>query len=327
MPPSLSDIGEFGFIDRIRKTINDPADVVVGIGDDCAVIRVGDSLMAVTCDMCIENVHFRRVHASMQNIGWKAAASAISDLAAMGAVPAFGLVAAACPKSLTVEEGDALVEGIRSCFDSCGATIIGGDTTAAEQLTIDITAMGHITNGRYLTRTGAHAGDVAVVTGYPGRSAAGLHALENNHDAPTLRELHYRPVPRVQEGHWLAQHQGVHAAIDISDGLAQDAGHIVEASGVGLRLQRESILIADDLRAYSQQHKLDPLAFAMNGGEDYELLLAVDVANSEEIVDTFKQQFETPIHIIGQFTDEEKDILLDGEPFARTGFQHFKVQE
>lgn len=324
MDETISDIGEFALIERIKKALPTTPSIVHGIGDDCAVVRIFDRLMAVSCDMSIEDVHFRRSQATPQQIGWKAAASSVSDLAAMGASPMFATVAMSCSAATPVHDIEKLYHGINSCLSRYGIFVIGGDTSTGEKLFLDITVMGTIRDEHYLLRTGARPGDKIAITGTPGVAAAGFHAMEHGHDAPTLAEAHFAPHPRIAEGQWLAMQEGVHAGIDISDGLLQDVGHIAEASGIGADVFTREIPIDSTLANYATIHSCDALQFAMFGGEDYELAFALDAENAHAIVDAFQAEFRTPINIIGEFSDDFEGLRINGEPAKESGFQHFQ---
>jgi len=180
---TLRDIGESGFIDRIANLLSASPEVIESVGDDCAVLRVGDRTLLVTCDLSIENVHFRRGAAAPEDIGWKAAAAALSDIAAMGGVPQFALTSVAAPAEMDADELEGIYRGMVDLVRHCGATIVGGDVTRSpDGLVLDVMVIGEAPEGRYTLRSGAKSGDMFAVTGWPGRSAAGLEALEGGED-------------------------------------------------------------------------------------------------------------------------------------------------
>ena len=322
---TLNDIGEFGWIKRMARLVPGAPSVIAGIGDDCAVLRVGDRLLLMSCDLAVEGVHFRR-NLSPEDIGWKAAASALSDIAAMGGLPLFALVSLGCPGATETSFLEGLYSGLVDACSQAGATIVGGDTTESpDGVVIDVTVLGEAIGGRYLLRKGAQPGDVLAVTGLLGLSAAGRHALEHGHDAPALVRAHAHPAPRVTEGQWLSACPEVHALIDISDGLVQDAGHLAEASMLGLDVHPALLPIAPSLTEYCEAHGLDPYAFALAGGEDYELAFAIDGAKSAETVAALRREFpHTEITIAGTFTDAWAGTRVAGRAPAQTGFDHFK---
>lgn len=320
----VRDIGEFGLINRVARMLPGNETTVVGIGDDCAVLKIGNALTLVSCDASIEDVHFRRRLAAPEDIGWKAMASAISDIAAMGGQPHFALITLACPGDTETEFVDRLYYGFTTVARRFGAAIVGGDTTRSPSgIVMDIMVLGEPMEDRYLLRRGAQCGDVLAVTGYPGRSAAGLLALERGFPACPLIPAHLFPVPRVEEGKWFAQQPGVHAMIDLSDGLVQDAGHIAERSALGLDIDPERMPIATELEAYKEILGIDPRDMALGGGEDYELILALDPKQANKIQQAFRERFFQPMSIIGNFTEASLGLRLAGEPIPPKGFDHF----
>jgi thiamine-monophosphate kinase len=320
----LSALGEFGLIERFTRLLSAHPDVVVGVGDDCAVLRCGGSHWLVSCDASLEGVHFRRESAAPEAIGWKAMASALSDIAAMGGKARFALVTLACPPDTDVAWLDALFQGLSAAAASCGAVIVGGDTTrSASGVVLDVTVIGEPLGGRWLTRAGARAGDAVAVTGYPGRSAAGLLALEYSHDAPVLIEAHLHPVPRFAEGQWLAEQTGAHALIDMSDGLLQDAGHVAEAAGLGLDIDPGRLPMARELEKARAWLPGDPAALILGGGEDYELIVALERDAAPALCAEFERRFGLPLTIVGTF-EEAGGVRVGGRGYDAAGFDHFK---
>lgn len=322
---SLRDIGEFGLIERLTRGFPTSETVVHGVGDDCAVVRMGDRLLLISTDASVEDVHFSRRTASPEDIGWKAAASALSDIAAMGGEARYALVSLACPVDLHVEVLDALYGGIRKAVEACGAVIIGGDITQSlARIVLDVVVVGEAVDGQYRTRRGARPGDVLAVTGYPGRSAAGLLALELGVHAPPLTEAHLRPQPRLREGRWLVLRDAVHALIDVSDGVAQDAGHLAEASNLGVDIDPDALPVAPALEEYRQALGIAPRDLILAGGEDYELAVAIDGAACESLIREFQAVFATPITAVGRFVESPKGIRIAGATPATLGFDHFR---
>lgn len=320
----LRDVGEFGLIARLAKMAASTPRVVEGIGDDCAVLRFGEHSLLVSCDLSIEGVHFLP-GTPPEAIGWRAAASSLSDIAAMGGAPGFVLVSLACPPDSEVSYIERVYDGLLDALAQCGAVLVGGDTTRSSAgLLLDVTVIGDVVGERYLTRKGAHPGDRLVTTGYLGLSSAGLHALKNGHDAATLVRAHYEPTPRVSEGQWLASRSEVHAMIDISDGLVQDAGHLAAAGHLGADITRADIPLHPDLAAYAGKHECEPYAFALGGGEDYELAFAVDGAACDEVLAAFRREFHTPVSVVGVFNDAWHGVRVNGESLPEGGFDHFR---
>lgn len=322
---TIKGMGEFELIDRLTKVLPSAPAVVEGIGDDCAVLRVGDRLMLVSCDLSMEDVHFTRYHMSSQDIGWKAGASSLSDIAAMGGLPLFCLVSIACPSDCDYSYIEGLYSGLSDAVWHTGAVIVGGDTgRSSSGIILDVTVIGEVINNRYLLRRGARDGDLLGVTGRLGLSGAGLWALRHEHNAPVLINAHSRPMPRIDEGQWLAAQPGVHAMIDISDGLIQDARHIAQRSKVGVNLDPSLLPVDADLEMFCREYNLDPYEFVLSGGEDYELAFAVSPDDIDEILHRFRREFHTPIHIVGSFTDAWRGVRVAGEESDIEGFDHFR---
>ncbi len=323
---TVGELGEFGLIDRLTKLLPTSALVVEGIGDDCAVLRMHDRLLLVSTDLCLEDIHFRRDTLAPGQIGWKAAAASLSDIAAMGSIPLFSLVSLACPGNVKVSYIEELYRGMSNALSSFGAIIVGGDTTRSEQkIVIDVMIIGEPLGNRFLRRRGAIPGDLLAITGSTGASAAGLHAIQHGHAEPALVHAHATPHPRIAEGQWLCARPAIHAMIDISDGLAQDARHIANASGLGVNIAAARLPLIDPLAQYCAENRLDPLPFMLSGGEDYELAFALSPSDANETMNAFASEFTTPVTIVGEFTDEWTGGRLDGAPSLLTGFDHFKT--
>ena len=271
-------------IQALAGTAGDTAGVRVGIGDDCAVLepRPGAVLLATT-DLLLEDVHFRRRWAEPADIGWKALAVNLSDIAAMGGRPRWALVALACPEGTPTEEIEAFYEGALALARPHGVAIVGGDTSASpDGWLINVTLLGDAVAPRL--RSTARPGDAIAVTGALGRSAAGLAVLEREVapagvDPARLAEVtgaHLRPTPRVREGEWLAAAGGVTAMMDLSDGLGLDLPRLLAASGAGARVDVDRLPVDAATRAVAAALGVDPTAWATGGGEDYELLLTCE---------------------------------------------------
>ena len=321
---TVRDIGEFGLIRRLARLLPTSPYVFEGVGDDCAVVRLGDTVALVSCDLFLEHVHFRRSTATPEDIGWKAAAAALSDIAAMGGAPLYVLVSLACPGDTEIAFVEGLCQGLTAAAGQAGAVIVGGDTARSpEAIVLDVAVIGQTVGGRYLCRKGARPGDVLAVTGHVGRSAAGLHALEHGHDGPALLAAHRRPQPRYAEGRWLCRRDGVHAMIDISDGLVQDAGHLAEGEGLGVDIDPGRLVSAPELERYCEEHGLDALTFMLTGGEDYELACAIAPDVYDGTVRAFQETFDTALTGVGRFTDAWRGVRVAGQEPAAGGFDHF----
>jgi thiamine-monophosphate kinase len=262
---------EFDLIRWIRSRVPACAEVPIGIGDDAAALRLPpDTLAVVTTDMLIDGVHFRSAEASPRQVGHKAVARCVSDLAAMAADGLAVVIAMAAPPGLTTAYFQELFEGMKQAADEIGVRIIGGDIATGEMpLTLTITAIGCGVEGRLVRRSGARTGDVLMVTGELGGSLLGRH-------------LSF--LPRVREARWLREAVTLHAMIDISDGLAADANHIAEESGVGIEIWEEAVPVSADARAPAASSGGTPLEHALNDGEDYELLFTISSRDAEELL-------------------------------------------
>jgi thiamine-monophosphate kinase len=317
--------------------------VRVGIGDDCAVLApaAGRDLLATT-DLLIEDIHFRRRYAEPADIGWKALAVNLSDVAAMGGQPRWALVALACPSDSTLEEVEAFYEGLLALADEHDVTVVGGDTSASPAgWIVNVTLLG-AAPARPLLRSTARPGDVIAVTGALGRSGAGLAVLDTDAgggdlfndgrllEARVLSDVtaaHLRPRPRVREGRWLAESGHVTAMIDLSDGLATDLGHIAEESGVGARVRLERLPVDASTRAVATALGRDPRAWATGGGEDYELLLTCRADTFGRLADGLARATGASLTAIGEIVEAGEGVrFLDAAgvvvPVAR-GFEHF----
>lgn len=279
-------MGEFDLLARIRARLpRSNSRVRLGSGDDAAVTIPGGAT-ATSVDAVIDGVHFDRRWATPTQIGAKALAAALSDLAAMGAEAGEAYVVLGIPTDFGEDESLELLDGMIGVAEKTGTTLAGGDVTRAPALTVAVTVVGHAANAdEFITRAGARPGDVLAVTGQLGGAAAGLLLLEqstasevdhtgvgSSRDAALHRQL--EPQPRLIAGRALAV-AGATAMIDLSDGLGGDAGHLALASGVGLRIEAAALPLAEGLDDVAAAAGRDPLALACSGGEDYELLAAL----------------------------------------------------
>jgi thiamine-monophosphate kinase len=322
---TLHELGEFGLIDRLAKIIPISPNVIESIGDDCAVIRVFDRLLLLSTDLMVEGVHFRKDQIAADDLGWKTAASCLSDIAAMGGVPMFCLVSLACPPATEASYIEALYRGMSTLLKRFGAVIVGGDTTGSEQgIVIDMTVIGQTSDNSYVRRGGAQVGDALAVTGHLGLAGATVHALENGF--PIVNEIqqrYMRPAPRIREGQWLCACDAVHAALDISDGIVQDAGHLARAAMLGIDLDPDAFAVLPHLADYCEQHGLDPKQVLLSCGEDYELAFAISGDKVEETIQAFHNEFRTVLSVVGRFTDEWTGVRLRGRETDLKGYEHF----
>lgn len=269
-----SDIGEFGLISRLVSGLPDePAELIVGVGDDAAVWKAGDRYLIATTDTMVEGEHFDEM-AGWDDVGWKVLAVNLSDIAAMGGTPLFALTTVAVRPRMKVDALDELYAGLAACARTYGVTVAGGDVVRARQFSVTVALVGEATaRGRrplLLRRSAAKVGDAIGVTGTLGDSAGGLRQLMQGGTLDgLLRQRHFRPEPRLAEGR-LAVEAGVRCGIDVSDGLVQDLGHICDMSGVGALVRWEDLPVSHALEAAYPKRARD---MAATGGEDYELVL------------------------------------------------------
>jgi thiamine-monophosphate kinase len=304
----------------------------VTIGDDCAVLEPdpGELLLATT-DLLIEDVHFRRRYAEPADIGWKALAVNLSDIASMGGRPRWALIALACPGDTTAEEVEAFYEGLHALANEHGVAVVGGDTSASPGgWLVNVTVLGEATAP--LLRSTARPGDIVAVTGTLGRSAAGLALLERGDrhaDArwPDAVRAHLRPRPRIREAQWLASAGGVTAMMDLSDGIATDLARMTEESGVGAVVELPHLPVDDLTRAVADAVGRDALEWATGGGEDYELLMTCAPAAVERLARDLARTTGTPLHPVGEVVEAAAGVnFVDGSGTrvpVRSGYEHF----
>lgn len=321
----LKDLGEFGLIDLLTQGLVDSDTVKKGIGDDCAVVEVGNELLLFSCDAFLEGRHYDASWMSPVDVGHKAAASALSDIAAMGGIPLYALVTLAADPGREVQELRNIYEGMTRLFQDSQCALIGGDTVSSTGgLMLSVTVIGKAENGRVLYRSGICPGDVILVTGHPGASALGLHALLQGHEAPTsLLDAHRRPTPRLKEALWLSRSSAVHAMMDVSDGVVQDLQHMAKCSALSIEVNSAAIPLSEDQGSYSETQGISALDAALYGGEDYELILAVAPEAIQSLQAEFQKHFSLPLTVIGRAVEGAPQVLVDQEQPVKRGWDHF----
>jgi thiamine-monophosphate kinase len=332
----LEDLGEFGLISRLTDNLATRPDVVLGVGDDAALLDPGPGmLVVVTVDALVEGRHFMMAISTPEEIGRKALAVNLSDLAAMGAEPCWALVSLLLPPSLEVGILDGIYAGLRSEAKRYGVVVVGGNVAATDgPLAIDVMALGRCPRGAQVTRGGGNPGDLLLVTGPLGAAAAGLLVARKPERAEGVaqsllqqaRNAMVAPTPRVAAGQTLASRGLVTAMLDISDGLAADLRHLCERSGVGAELDAALIPIDPAAVAIAARYGRDPLALALNGGEDYQLLCALAPDRRDETLAALRAVGCAPV-VIGRLTAPETGMTIrraDGslEPLSATGWDH-----
>ncbi|HOQ31701.1 MAG TPA: thiamine-phosphate kinase [Candidatus Hydrogenedens sp.] len=325
---SLQDIGELELIKRVELLVQQAQDkkVVLPLGDDCAVVKVGNKFLLISSDMSVEDVHFLSDKFPPTAIGWKVMASAWSDIASMGGEPRWALVSMALPKRISVQKVERIYEGMMEATKFVNAVIVGGDTTTSydDKIVIDVTVIGEAIHKKYITRSGAKPGDILAVTGTLGNSSAGLVALQKDLPETFLWRSQWYPVPRIQEGKWLCTKANVSAMIDISDGLLTDAEHIAEMSGVGINIHKQKIPISEELSIFCKEHNLSIDNFILGGGEEYQLLVTVPQEKWKKIQNKFNKKFSCGITEIGYVTKEWQGVRVDGVVPSIKGYEHFR---
>ncbi|WP_110205993.1 thiamine-phosphate kinase [Nocardioides daejeonensis] len=268
---TLAEVGEFALIDALTALFPQGEQVLVGPGDDAAVLRIRNGHAVVSADLMVEGRHFRREWASAEDIGARAAAQNLSDINAMGGTATSLTVGLALPSDLTADWVLGFARGFAAECAKVGASIVGGDLTGADQIVVAVTVMGGCTVSPVL-RSGAEPGDVVALCGRQGWAAGGLAVLGRGFRSPrVLVEAYRRPEPPYAAGR-VAAEAGATAMIDVSDGLVADAGHIARASGVRIDLRTGQLEIAEPLHAVAGALGADPIQFVLGGGEDHPLL-------------------------------------------------------
>ena len=311
----LKDIGEFGLINRIYKEPKDK-NIIKGIGDDCAVLKIGNKLLVITTDTIVEGDHFSLKYFTPEQIGKKAIEINVSDIGSMGGIPKYALVSLVLPKELDVKVIDGIYRGMRESGDKHGLEIIGGNITHGKQLVIGIDMIGEVKRENLCLRSHAKPGDFILVTGDLGSSTAGLKLFLNKingHNDVKLKHLE----PKAKYSKVKPFLKYIHAMIDVSDGLASEAGHICEQSNVGAIIFKDNIPIKDETRRAAEAVGKDAVNYALYGGEDFELLFTV----SEENLGKVKG------FLVGEIT-KRKGVYLYSKGkekiINKNGYDHFR---
>jgi thiamine-monophosphate kinase len=335
-PRTVGELGEFPLIDRLAARLRRPReDVVLGIGDDVAAVEArADRLLLTTCDVQVAGIHFLPDRCDPHRLGRKAAAINISDIAAAGGRPTHFVCSLVLPADTEIGFVESIYDGLAQEAVRWGADVVGGNVSRGDTLVLDLTLLGEVAREELLRRDGARVGDRVFVTGSLGAAAAGLQLKLN----PGLRvdealqssalEAFEIPTPRVEEARALARAGGVSAMIDVSDGLAADLGHIAEASGVGVRIDAARIPVSEVAREVAREIAGDPMAWALAGGEDYELLFTAPPERVTPLIEALRGVAGSTVSEIGEIVDTSAGRSLvapDGEttPLAGDGWRHF----
>lgn len=318
----MSSRGEFGFIDYINAVFPVP-EGTVGIGDDCAVLTAGEGELLFSTDLLMEGVHFLRSESSPEDVGWKAAAVNLSDIAAMGGKPVATFLSIALPKDAQGEWAERFIEGYRQISSQYDVPLLGGDTTSSlRDIAVNVGILGRCQSGKRLMRSGAKVGETIYVTGPLGDSAAGLQAIlkgiRRSEDVKTLIERHKRPLPRVDAGVILIQSGKVGAMMDISDGIASDMRHIMKASKVGAVIELDRLPLSSELISVCAEQGWDRYWLSTSGGEDFELLFTGP--------DGLENELDIKVYPVGKIVDgNELTWTVEGSAvdYDYMGYKHF----
>lgn len=336
----VSKLGELGLVDLMAKMVNSSRDdsapswqqLKIGIGDDTAIWDCKAAIQLATVDSLVQDVHFRLKDTRWEDLGWKALAINLSDIAAMGGIPRYALVSLTLPPDTDVEDVASLYRGMIELAKNTGVAVIGGDTDGAPTLSVSVTILGSMHNTKtVLTRSTARVGEQIAVTGYLGTATAGFEMLDkkvklDRKSTAALKQAFLRPTPRLAEGRLLLD-SDIKTAIDISDGLVSDLTHICRASNVGAKINVDRIPIHPVVEANFGKRALE---LALSGGEDYELLFA----GSAKAIASVKKVADCPITVIGEITAatdvKELVVIADSKgnqvKHKKSGWEHFKTK-
>ncbi len=311
---SITEAGEFGLIARVVARLEGSPSGLLGPGDDAAVVAAPDARVVASTDVLVEGRHFRRDWASATDVGHRAAAANLADIAAMGATPTALLVALCAPTDLEVSWAEELAGGLSAEAGLVGAGVVGGDMSASPTLTVAVTALGDLAGLPPVVRSGAQPGDVVALAGRTGYAAAGYSVLSRGFRTPKLFvEAYRRPQVPYRAGPAAAR-AGATAMIDVSDGLLQDLGHVATASVVGIDVRREAFEIPDQMRDAASALGVDPYLWVLTGGDDH--ALAATFPPGAELPPSFR--------VIGS-VHEGTGVTVDRRPWqGGTGWDHFR---
>lgn len=322
----LSQIGEFGLIARLRTMLGEPAEGEVWIGDDTAVLRAPAGTILLTTDLLIEHVHFDTAFTGPEDLGYKALAVNVSDVAAMGGIPRRAVVGLGVGPGLDVEWIEALYLGMKQCCEEFDMAVVGGDVSRSMQIVISVALLGNPAGRLFIPRSGARVGDAVCVTGTLGASGAGLRLMRQGYrDRLDLLKAHLRPVPRVREAQALRRHLPT-AMIDISDGFCVDLGHICDSSDVGVLVEAGQLPLVELTGAGVDE---SPLALGLSGGEDYELCFTIPEERCAAAMAAVTEATGTKVTRVGEVVEASRGRILLVEsgqtPLEAPGWDHLRV--
>lgn len=310
---TLAELGEFGLISRVTAGRAQPKDTLLGPGDDAALVAAPDGRVVACTDVLVDGVHFRLDWSTPDQVGRKAAAANLADVAAMGAVPTALLVGLACPARTPVATLEGLADGLWAEAGVVGVGVVGGDVTSSSQLVVSVTALGSLDGREPVTRGGARPGDTVALCGRIGWSAAGLAVLSRGFRSPAaVVGAHRVPEPPYAAGPQAAL-AGVTSMIDISDGLLADLGHVSRASGVRIEVRSAAFEVPARLEDMGRALGVDPLHWLLTGGEDHALAATFPGVPPDGWI------------TIGAVHEGPAQVLVDGRPYdgGPEGWDHF----
>lgn len=335
----MSGYSEDDLVEAMRRLLHEEAPgVVLGPGDDAALVQLGSHLTVLTTDLLVEDVHFRRDTTSPRDLGYKALVVNVSDVAAMGGSPRYAVVGLALPPGTPMSWVVELYGGLREAASEYAVSVVGGDTSRSERVVLSVALAGEVAQDFAVRRSGARPGDRVVVTGTLGAAAGGLLLSERRREervaralgTPWARELlaaHARPVARVGEGQSLAG-AGATAMMDLSDGLAKDLDRLCRESGVGAALFLPQVPVAPALgRLREVLPEVDPMVLALSGGEDYELLATLPPEDVERAAKLLEERFGTALTEVGEVRSGSGLVAVEADggerPLQPEGWDHF----
>lgn len=318
----VSEIGELQLIKTLGHGFSSAGTrPLLGIGDDAAILAHPPSThLIISTDLLVEDIHFSKQTSTFYDIGYKAAVANLSDIAAMGGTPTYILVAVSLPSHVKYEDWKNMYRGLSVPCKAHGVQLVGGDTSASRSsLFLAITILGQVKPGHALTRSGAQEGDIIYVSGSLGNSSAGLVWLAEHHSVSKLSTLrqpekflasrHLRPTPRLALGQMLSSRGLASAALDLSDGLSGDIGHLCRQSRVGALIQEARLPLSSQLLTYASQISVNPLTWALHGGEEYELLFTVPPKEQHRLESAVKL-LRVPATAIGVITSRRSGLQI-----------------
>lgn len=313
---TVADEGEFGLIARLTAGIAGTDDVLLGPGDDAAITRTSDGRVVSSTDLMVDGVHFRRDWSTANDVGRKAAAANLADIAAMGATPTAILVGLATPPDLPGVWASGLMDGLREECGQVGAAVVGGDVVRSPTLMISVSVLGDLHGRAPVLRSGARLGEIVAFAGRLGWAEAGLAVLGRGFRSPVqVVTAHRRPEPPYGEGPRAAE-LGATAMIDVSDGLVADAGHIAAASGVRINLRSSALTIPSRLREVASALNVDPRMWVLSGGDDHALLATFPPILADQLGPAWT--------VIGE-VEEGEGVRVDGRIWrGPAGAEHFR---